>query len=150
MAYTLQIRIINDTADTLTLVEQTCWFGAGTAWAASSSEPPTATTQTQILSMGYSGSSGMLRFRSGSGALFAVAVGVHNYKRWCDVQVDLADTQPLTQLHGAYYTEGDPKNAALWAQAAEAAATEKNGGRQVKVSFYKAEGDKLCAVVTYA
>ncbi len=86
-----------------------CIAGAGTAWSASPTEPSTATTQIQALPLGYTGSSGMLRFRSGSGALFAVAVGVHDYKCWCDVQVDLADTQPLTQLHGAYYTEGTPR-----------------------------------------
>ena len=152
MPYTLQLRVINDTPDTIALVEQTCWFGAGTIWAATNDTTQTLFPDTQIhtLSMDNSGSSGMLRFRTSSGTRFAVAAGVHNYKRWCDVQVDLADDQPLTRLHGAYYTEGDPKNAALWAQAEQAAATEAQSGRQVKVAFYKSEGDRLLAVVTYA
>ncbi|KAG7285715.1 hypothetical protein NEMBOFW57_008008 [Staphylotrichum longicolle] len=153
MTYTLQLRVINDTPDVIALVEQTCWSGAGTIWSATNDATQTHFPDTQIhqLQMDGSGSSGMLRFRaSSSGTRFAVAVGVHNYKRWCDVQVDLADDQPLTRLHGAYYAEGDPKNAALWAQASEAAGTEAQSGRQVRVAFYKSEGERLLAVVTYA
>jgi hypothetical protein len=90
----------------------------------------------------------MLRFRTNSGALFAVGVGVHNYKRWCDVQGDIADNQPLTRLHPGYYNDSDPKNKALWAQAAEASGSV--GGRRVTVSFYQPEGNRLLATVTYA
>jgi hypothetical protein len=140
MAYTLQLRLVNDAADVLTLVEKTCWFGAGTAWA--------DTESGHTLAMHGSGSSGMLRFRTNSGALFAVAVGVHNYKRWCDVQGDIADNQPLTRLHPGYYNDSDPKNKALWAQAAEASGSV--GGRRVTVSFYQPEGNRLLATVTYA
>ncbi|KAK4135131.1 fungal fruit body lectin [Trichocladium antarcticum] len=140
MSYTLQLRIVNDTTDVLTLVEKSCWYGAGTAW--------TATESGHVLSMNASGSSGMLRFRLGNGKLFSVAVGVHNYKRWCDVQGDIADNQPLTRTHPNYYNDSDPKNKALWAQASEASATAN--GRRVTVSFYQPEGNRLLATVTYA
>ena len=141
MAYTLQLRIVNDTPDTLTLIEQTCWWGRGTAW--------TRSENGHTLAMDNSGSSGMLRFRvAETGALFAVAVGVHNYKRWCDVQGDLAGEMPLTRVHPGYYEDSDPKNKALWAQASEASGSV--GGRTVTVAFYQAEGQRLLATVTYA
>lgn len=42
-----------------------------------------------VLEMGGSGTSGMLRIKVSSGNTFSVIVGYHNYKFWCDAQVDL-------------------------------------------------------------
>ncbi|KHE80301.1 fungal fruit body lectin [Neurospora crassa] len=143
MSYTIHLRLINDTSDSLQLVEQTCWFGHGTRWSQVDS------TGVYVLSMNNSGSSGMLRFQNSKGGdYFAVAVGVHNYKRWCDIQVDTADDAPLTKLHPKYYDEKDAKYKALWAQASEFEAKAKSG-KTVRIKFYQAEGNVLRATVEY-
>ncbi|KAK3315896.1 Cytolysin/lectin [Apodospora peruviana] len=126
MAYNINLRPLNDTSVTLSLVEKTCWQGSGTVW----STP----------------GEGRGHF---DGAYFAVAVGVHNYKRWCDVTVNLGDDQPLTKLHGEYYNSDSPKNKALWAQASEAKAKLKSG-KEVSVGFYQKEGKQLFATLTFA
>ncbi|KAK0617608.1 fungal fruit body lectin [Immersiella caudata] len=141
MSYRVSLRLINDTNVTLTIIEKTCWKGAGTAWTQSESG--------HHLSMNSSGSSGMLRLRSSEGEYFSVAVGVHNYKRWCDVDVNLSDSQVLTGLHPQYYNEKDAKYQALWAQA-----TEKEGvsekKRKWRVEFYQAEGNELRGNLVFA
>lgn len=142
MSYTLHLRLINDTPDSLSLVEQTFWWGKSTRWSQIDS------TGVYVLSMANSGSSGMLRFQTSRGDYFAVAVGVHNYKRWCDVLVDTADDSPLTKLHPKYYDDKDAKYQALWAQASEFEATAKSG-KTVRVKFYQAEGNVLRATVEY-
>jgi hypothetical protein len=141
MSYTIKIRLVNDTDDTLTLVEKTCWWGHSTVW----TEPEGG----HLLSIAASGTSGMLRFRNSDGDFFALAVGVHNNARWCDVVVDLADDAPLTQLHSAYYNDSDPKGKVKWNQASQASATNSKG-KTVALDFYQADGYKLLASVTYS
>jgi hypothetical protein len=141
MAYRINVRIINDTDVHLDVIEKTCWKGAGTAWTKSESG--------RLLSMNASGTSGMLRLRSSEGEHFAVALGVHNYKRWCDVDVNLSDSQVLTGLHPAYYNENDNKYKALWAQATEATGTSSKG-RKFSITFYVVEGNNLRANLVFA
>lgn len=139
MAYTINCRVINDTADTLTVVEKSCWSGAGgTQWRKSESG--------RQLTMNASGSSGMLRFVTSNDEYFAVAVGVNNYKRWCDVTVNLSPSEPLTTLHPTYY-HGD-KNKELKAEAAEASAITSKGNK-VTVTFYVSDGHSLWCNIVY-
>ncbi|KAK1782294.1 putative lectin [Copromyces sp. CBS 386.78] len=142
MSYTLHLRLINDTSDPLTLVEQTSWWGKNTIWS------QTPSTGVYVLSMANSGSSGMLRFQTSKGDFFAIAAGVHNYKRWCDVLVDTGDEAPLTKLHPKYYDDKDSKYQALWAQASEVEAKSKSG-KTVRVKFYQPEGNVLRATIEY-
>ncbi|KAK4442878.1 lectin 2b [Podospora aff. communis PSN243] len=147
MAYRITVRVINDTNAPLDLIEKTCWKGAGTAW--------TESTSGYHLHMNASGSSGMLRFRSSEGEYFSVAVGVHNYKRWCDVDVNLGDSGVLTGLHPRYYDEKDGKYKMLWAQATECPAKGEpervsDKGRKWRVEFYVAEGNELRANVVFS
>lgn len=139
--YAINVRVINDTHDTLTLIEKTTWFGAGTEW----HHPE----EGRVLTMDASGSSGMLRFRTSRGDRFAVAVGIHNYKRWCDVSADLDSATPLTKLHGRYYDDKDVKNKRLWAQDEEFKVVTK-GGVAIKIVFYKVDGKTLWANLEYS
>ena len=142
MSYTLAVRTNNDTTDSLTLVEKSIWYyGNGGTW--------TDREEGHILQIGSSGTSGLLRFKSTNGEIFVIAVGVHNYKRWCDVLVNLKDDDTLTKLHPTYYDEKNPKYQALWKQAPEASATSSKG-KKVTVSFYVADGNSLKATLTYA
>jgi len=140
MAYRLSVRIINDTGVHLDVIEKSCWKGAGTAW--------TRSEAGRHLSMNSSGSSGMLRIRSSEGEHFVVALGVHNYKRWCDVDVNLTDSQVLHDLHEAYYNERHAKYKALWAQATEASGTSSKG-RKFTITFYRADGNDLLANLVF-
>jgi hypothetical protein len=141
MSYTLAIRTVNDTADTLTLVEKSVWhYGNGGTW--------TDREEGHILQIGSSGTSGLLRFKSSNGEIFVVAVGVHNYKRWCDVQAKPKDDDTLPKLHPLYYNEKDPQYQVLWKQAPEASATTAKG-KKITVKFYVADGNQLKATLTY-
>ncbi|GAB1315392.1 hypothetical protein MFIFM68171_05602 [Madurella fahalii] len=140
MSYTIKIRIDNDSGEEFELVEQTCWWGHNTIWK--------HTESGHTLSMAASGTSGMLRFRNEQGAYFVVAVGVHNYKRWCDVAA-VDDNKPLTELHKKYYDDKDAENKKLWAQQSGAVATLADG-KVVELEFYQHEGHALLAKLRYA
>ncbi|KAJ4288751.1 hypothetical protein N0V88_007285 [Collariella sp. IMI 366227] len=147
MAYTVQLRLLNDTSDVLYLCEQSC--GEGTSWTTVPSNAPAPFGGSMYtLNLVSSGSCGMLRFKTLNGHVFAVAVGVHNYKRWCDLQVDLNDRQVCTVLQQGYYKEGDPKSGVIWQQADQVSATTKEG-RKISVKFYQNEGNRLLGVLTY-
>ncbi|KAK0640703.1 fruit body lectin [Cercophora newfieldiana] len=139
MAYRITVRILNDTDLDLTVIENTCWKGAGTAWTHSDSG--------YHLSMKGSGTSGMLRLRSSEGEHFSVAVGVHNFKRWCDVDVNLSDSDVLTLRHPAYYDENNAKWKVLWAQATRAEGTSSKG-RKFVIEFKVVDGNNLRANLT--
>ncbi|KAK5657987.1 hypothetical protein OQA88_2540 [Cercophora sp. LCS_1] len=141
MAYNLKLHIRNDTKDSLQLVEQTCWIGAGTLWH--------TVLGGYSLDMKNSGSSGMLRFLASNGEFFTIAVGVHNYKRWCDVMVNTGDSTPLIKLHPNYYDEKHAKYKCLWEQSAEDEMTTK-AGEKVRVSFYVKEGNELRGEITWS
>jgi uncharacterized protein YdiU (UPF0061 family) len=120
--YSISVR----TADTtslnpgFTLVEKTVWYYAnGGTWS--------NTESIQTLVMGGSGTSGTLRYRSGSGEEFLVALGVHNYKRWCDIVTDLAPGDTCMKIHPKYYEDGTPENAMLWKQLSEIDKKSKKG-----------------------
>ncbi|KAF3384109.1 hypothetical protein DPV78_012798 [Talaromyces pinophilus] len=99
MSYTIRLRIENSTSDTLTVVEKTCWYYAnGCTWVEQDGQ--------HVLSMGGSGTSGMLRFKSSSGDLFTVVVGMHNYNPWRGLLVDLREDDTALKLHPEYYNGG--------------------------------------------
>lgn len=139
MSYTITLKFINDTNDRITIIEKTCQGGA--AW--------TETGHQQTLLMSDSGTSGLLRFQSRIGERFIVAIGVHNYERWCDILVDLDDSQTAMRVHPTYYMEDDARYQALWDQAAMATKTTAKG-KTIGIYFYKPDGNNLLAVCTYA
>ncbi|KAK3291626.1 fungal fruit body lectin [Chaetomium fimeti] len=148
MAYQLHVLVLNHTSSPA-LIEQSCWHENPTAWTTTTANTDTGGTLTAYtLSMAASGSSGMLRFRTESGAFFAVAIGVHNFKVWSDVQV-LPDDKPLSYLHGRYYDQNDELNKRLWAQSSVAAGVLGSESHEVKVGFYKAEGHLLAGYLAY-
>ncbi|KAG2043729.1 fungal fruit body lectin [Suillus americanus] len=141
MSYTISVR----TADTtslnpgFTLVEKTVWhYANGGTW--------TNTESIQTLVMGGSGTSGTLRFRSGSGEEFLVALGVHNYKRWCDIVPDLAPGDTCMKIHPEYYMDGNPRNEMLWKQLAELRRKSKKG-TNVEVKYVEELNDGKSFIV---
>ncbi|KAH9477095.1 Boletus edulis lectin [Psilocybe cubensis] len=119
-------------------VEKTVWnYANGGTWTPDSAQQTT-------LTMGGSGTSGILRFASDSGESHAVVLGVHNYVRWCDIITDIPTSQTATTLHPLYYAGGNAQSAQREKQLASCSATAKNG-RTVNVVYTVATGNNLSA-----
>ncbi|KAF8345349.1 lectin [Amanita rubescens] len=141
MSYSIQLRIFqsNPSRGLFSLVEETNWdFANGGTWS--------NTDGVLTLTMGGSGTSGVLRFKSDTtGELITVAVGVHNYKRWCDVVTGLSTSQTALVINGQYYNNG-PRSYMREKQLAEYNVTSTRGTR-VEVIYTVAEGNNLKANV---
>ncbi|KAF9545682.1 fruit body lectin [Agrocybe pediades] len=135
MSYTLTLRTYQtDPTAFFAVVEQSAWVNA--AWS--------DTDGVKKLSITGSGTSGGLRFQCpDTKETFAVYVGVHNFKRWCDIVVDTAENT-VTTLFPEYYKGGTPQDAALWRQAASFSATNSRG-RKISINFSVADGNNLVA-----
>jgi hypothetical protein len=144
MSYSIKVSVVNDTNDKLTLVEKTVWYYAnGGTWA--------DINNGYILSMAGSGTSGVLRFQSSNGEQIALVTGVHNYKRWCDIAVDIQDAgvdkSTAMFIHPTYYQPG-PNATTREKQLSDVIKTTAKGKR-VTVHFYVNEGNNLYATLTY-
>jgi hypothetical protein len=95
MSYTITLRVFqrNPARGFFSIVEKVNWAYGGT-WSEANG--------TQTLHMGGSGTSGVLRFKSDK-ELITVAVGVHNYKRWCDVVTGLKPDETALVINPQYY-----------------------------------------------
>ncbi|KAG2128030.1 lectin 2a [Suillus bovinus] len=104
------------------------------------------TDSIQTLTMGGSGTSGGLRFISGTGEEFLVVLGIHNYKRWCYINTDLAPPATATNIHPEYYTDGNARNRLLWDQRSEIQETSARGTK-VDVKYVHEAADSKSFVV---
>ncbi|KAI9732133.1 MAG: hypothetical protein M1834_004229 [Cirrosporium novae-zelandiae] len=137
MSYIIKLTVFNDSDETLTVVEKTC-FTTGIAW----TEDETG----HFLFMDGSGTSGMLRYKSSSGEIFCLALGIHNYKRWCDIVTDLKEDDTAKNINPAYY--GGLKSDIIWTQHSTFATTTKRGSK-LKIDYSTNEGRELVAEFTY-
>lgn len=141
-SYTINLRVINDTDDELILIEKTCWhYTSSCAW--------TEREGSHLLSMGGSGTSGLLRFQSSAGEKFSLVLGVHNYERWCNINVDLKDDDTGTKIHPQYYAANTTESGVREKQLSEITKTTSKG-KKLQISYYQKEGKKLLANFTYA
>ncbi|KAJ7366171.1 Cytolysin/lectin [Mycena albidolilacea] len=68
--------------------------------------------ESPVLRMPSSGTSGSLRFvNSKGGEQFVLTVGVHNYKRWCDIVTGVSGNQTAMVINGEYYGGGSRHSA---------------------------------------
>jgi hypothetical protein len=144
MSYTIQLRIFQSSParGLFTLVEETNWnFANGGTWS--------DTDGVLTLRMGGSGTSGVLRFKSDTtGEFITVAVGVHNYKRWCDVVTGLPSNQTALVVNGQYYNNGP--RAYMREKQLASYGVRSARGTTVKVVYTVAEGNNLKANVLIA
>ena len=134
MTYTITLKFFNTRADDfIDVVEKALLSGAST-W--------TVVGGKDVLTITGSGTSGALTYKSESGFRFIVATGVHNYKRWCDIQVDQPDS--AARLLPTYYDGSN--GAVIWRQADHAEVTDSQG-RKINVTFTVKEGNDLVANV---
>ncbi|KAJ4211251.1 hypothetical protein NW759_012731 [Fusarium solani] len=98
MPYTIKVRVYQTNTNAyFHIVEKGCWhYAKGAEW----SEHNGVLT----LTMGDSGTSGMLRFKTEQGKeAFFIAMGVHNYKPWVDTVTGLADDVTCVKALPEYY-----------------------------------------------
>lgn len=95
----------------------------------------------KMLCMGGSGTSGTIRLMSDTGETFLVALGIHNYKRWCDVVTNLKDSETGVLINPQYYNNGG-RDAQREKQLASYSVKNAKG-RQMEVKFTKDEGQDL-------
>ncbi|KAJ3498411.1 hypothetical protein NLJ89_g10222 [Agrocybe chaxingu] len=140
MAYTVTVNIVQKLAspNRFTVVERTCqqncyWTESGNG--------------EYVLNLHNSGTSGMLRFRIlATGEEFTVAVGVHNYKRWCDIIPNFQELNKTAMLiHPTYY--GGERDGMLWKQLPSFETVDKKGHKLVLI-FNPAEGNNLYATLS--
>ncbi|KAH9924525.1 lectin 3a [Fomitopsis serialis] len=136
MTYTIHVRIINASPKDFAVVEQTVWYYAdGGVW--------TYADDIRTLTMNGSGTSGVLRFRGSDGEEFLVPLGVHNYKRWCDIVPDLAPGDTAMKVQPEYYNSG-ARGEMLWKQLEEISKKSAKG-TQIDVK-YTSEKDTVFTV----
>ena len=138
MSYSIALRVFqtNPARGFFHVVEKTVWhYANGGTW----SEADGVLT----LTMGGSGTSGVLRFKSDKGELITVAVGVHNYKRWCDVVTGLKTNETALVINGQYYSNGG-RDYQREKQLAEYSVTSA-AGTKFEVKYTVADGNNLAA-----
>ncbi|CAK9859160.1 unnamed protein product [Sphagnum jensenii] len=97
--------------------------------------------------MAANGVSGMLRFNSSQGdSFFLVALGVHNYKRWCDIVVDATPTgNTCVDIHPQYYNADSPRYQMLWKQLAHL--EKSTTSVKIAVNYHKDDNNLLGATI---
>ncbi|KAH9974416.1 lectin [Lactifluus volemus] len=134
MAYTITVRIYQtDSSAFFHLVEKTNWkYAAPCVWS-EVTEPI--------------GTCGSLRLQSDTGETFIVTLGVHNYKRWCDIVTNLSPEQTGVVITPEYYDSKHPDRVAQRERQLQSYSVSNNKGRKFTVSYSVAEGNNLTANV---
>ncbi|KAH9946702.1 lectin [Amylocystis lapponica] len=142
MSYTIIVRTTDTTQGRFFLSEKTVWhYANGGTWS--------DTNGVQTLIMGGSGTSGGIRLVSSDRTeVIFVAVGVHNYKPWCDIVPDLslaADTS--LKVHPQYY---GPERSAIREEQAVLIERTSAKGRKLTVEYTSQDKNVLRVHVTIA
>ena len=144
MSYTIVCQVYQTNPNAFfRIVEKTVWqYANGGTWS--------EVNGTQVLTMGGSGTCGSLRFVADTGENFIVTLGVHNYKRWCDIVTDLKSGNTGVEIQPTYYQDGSVsgnRNEMLWKQLAQIEKTDSKG-HKFAVNFFKEDGNTLYATIT--
>ncbi|KAI0869976.1 fruit body lectin [Hypoxylon argillaceum] len=130
MSYTVRVRVRHSRADVYFRIAEMAVYYDG-AWADSDS--------VLKLTMGGSGTSGMLRFQSEDGdERFAVAIGVHNYKPWVHILPDLATSETTIVLLPQYYAGGKHSGIPIVPKCN----VQSSGPRDFSAEFTRNEGNR--------
>jgi len=136
MSYVARVNVVNATNATIKDIERTVWhYGSGGSWILED--------HIFVLTMGSSGTSGMMRFLdTATGEVFAILVGVHNYKPWCDIVTDLTTKDTCMEIQPTYYAGGKRSGITL----VESMNKTSASGKKISLAI-KTEGQKLSVVV---
>ncbi|PSS37210.1 hypothetical protein PHLCEN_2v949 [Hermanssonia centrifuga] len=141
MSYTINVKLIQTNPEAwFEIVEKTVFhYANGGTW--------TEKQNMQVLTMGGSGTSGLLRLQHIGDPTHIVAfvLGVHNYEHWSGIATALTPGQTGVEIHPTYYAGGErSKDFTLGATNEKA----DSWGRKYKVDFYKKEGNTFDATIT--
>lgn len=75
-----------------------------------------------------------------------MTMGVHNYKRWCDIVVNLQDGDTAEKIHPGYYAPSGGASR-LWEQLSKLTKTTERGTK-IQLKFVVKEGTELAAELT--
>jgi hypothetical protein len=137
MSYTVQVRIYQTSTNAFFhVVEKACWhYANGSQWLEQNGM--------YTLTMGNSGTSGMLRFKTDQGKeAFFVALGVHNYKPWVDIVTGLADDVTCVKALPEYYGNASDRTRAREAQKTELSILNADR-RNISARYRVREGNNL-------
>jgi hypothetical protein len=137
MSYKITLRVYQTNTNAyFHVVEQTVWnYANGGTWS--------QTDEERTLTMGGSGTSGTIRFVADNGENFIVALGVHNYKRWCDIVTNLTGEQTGTVINPQYYNSG-PRAYQREKQLATYSVSNSKG-RKFTINYTVTDGNDLKA-----
>ncbi|KAK7450569.1 hypothetical protein VKT23_012878 [Stygiomarasmius scandens] len=138
MSYTIKVRVYQTNPNAFfKVVEKGVWhFANGGTWSEQDG--------VLLLTMGGSGTSGMLRFMTEQGKeAFFIAMGVHNSKRWVDIVTGLANDVTCVRALPEYYNDTNPTRV----QSREAQRTEQTilnvDRRNIGAKYSVTEGNNL-------
>lgn len=137
MSYSITVRVYQTQPNAFfSVVEQTVWkYANGGTWQRVDDE--------YVLTMGGSGTSGTIRFKADTGETFIVALGVHNYERWCDIVTGLSPSDTGVVINPQYYDSGP--RAYMREKVLKEYSVKSAQGRQFQVIYTKADGNNLNA-----
>lgn len=138
MSYKITVRVYQTNPNAFFhIVEKTVWnYANGGTW--------TEVDGQHVLTMGGSGTSGTLRFKSdGPGEEVVVALGVHNYKRWGDIVTGISNGDTGIIVNGQYYNGGS-RAYAREKQLADYSVRSASG-RNFEIKYTVADGNDLHA-----
>ena len=143
MTYTINVRIYQTNTNAFfKVVERSSNLGNGLG-----SSNWTEANDQHVLTMGVSGTSGMLRLLSNTGEHVTIVLGVHNYVRWVDVVAD-GDSHLYGGSILQQYYSGVPRDRRAVRERQAATHTCTNAkGRRFTVSYSQPEGENLVANV---
>jgi len=145
--YTITVRIFQTNCDKgyHRIVEKTVWNYANCGYWDEIKD-------IHVLTMGGSGTSGTMRFKNEkTGEEVTVTLGVHNYKRWCDIVSGFDGKETATTIQAQYYQGSDPTSVARH-QAREAQRSSYQGpsavsGIKWECKYTQPEGENLEACI---
>ena len=141
MSYVIKVTIVDNFRNRIAAVEEVGWlYGGGATWE--------VTDKGLNLLMKSSGTSGVILFRTTNYETFAIAVGVHNYKRWSDIKTDLDVNTTVKDIIPDYYNNDKPEHKVREKQSATADAVTANKN-SIKLNFTQAEGHDLAVDLIY-
>ncbi|KAM0344150.1 hypothetical protein ACHAPU_007872 [Fusarium lateritium] len=137
MSYTIKVRVYQTSTNAFFhVVEKGCWhYANGAQW--------TEENGLLTLSMGGSGTSGILRFKTEEGKeAFFVALGVHNYKPWVDTVTGLDDNVTGVKALPEYYGNASDRTRSRESQRTEQTILNADR-RNISTKFKVKEGNNL-------
>ncbi|KAJ2986601.1 hypothetical protein NUW58_g4948 [Xylaria curta] len=131
MSYSVRVRVRHNCSDAyFHVAEMAVWhYANGGSWANSDG--------VLMLTMGGSGTSGMLRFQtSDDKEPFTVVLGVHNWKPWVHVLTDVAPNETTVALLPQYYAGGKHSGVAI----VPSVTVQNSACRNISATYKNTEG----------